>query len=105
MSNRYFVRHEDVPANRSANHTGTVNKNLNDPKLTGAKNVGIRCGMLQPVNCTMSHANHEIWQVCYNLEGAATVEVNGHRQQKGAEDYSDFAPGIQHVFTAIGAVP
>src|ERR1017187_5540538 len=50
MSNRYFVRAEDVPAYHPANHTGTVNKRLIDPKLTGAKNIEIVCGTLQPGN-------------------------------------------------------
>jgi uncharacterized cupin superfamily protein len=105
MSNRYFVRHDDVAAYHPANHTSTVDKNLIDPKLTGAKNIGIMCGTLQPINCTMPHANHGIGQGCYILEGAAIAEVNGQRQQIGAGDCSYFAPDMERVFTAIGAAP
>jgi hypothetical protein len=63
MSNRYFVRAEDVPAYHPANHTGTVNKRLIDPKLTGAKNIEIVCGTLQPGNGALPHAHPGIEQV------------------------------------------
>ena len=81
MSNRYFIRAEDVPAYHPANHTGTVNKRLIDPKLTGAKNIEIVCGTLQPGNGALPHAHPEIEQVCYILEGAAIAEVDNQRQQ------------------------
>ena len=57
MSNRYFVRAEAVPAYHPANHTGTVNKRLIDLKLTGAKNIEIVCGTLQPGNGALPHAH------------------------------------------------
>jgi mannose-6-phosphate isomerase-like protein (cupin superfamily) len=105
MSNRYFVRAEDVPAYHPANHTGTVNKRLIDPKLTGAKNVEIVCGTLQPGNGALPHAHPGIEQVCYILEGAAIAEVDGQRQQLGPGDCCYFPADMRHVFTAIGATP
>ena len=100
MSNRYFVRAEDVPAYHPANHTGTVNKRLIDPKLTGAKNIEIVCETLQP-----GFGAPRIEHVCHILEGAAIAEVDGQRQQLGPGDCCCFPTDMQHVLTAVGAMP
>ncbi len=92
MSNRYFVRGQDVSAYYPANYTGTFNKHLIDPKLMCAKNIEIVCGTLQPGNGALPHAHQGIEQVCYILEGAAIAEVDGQRQQIGPGDCSYFPP-------------
>jgi hypothetical protein len=55
MSNRYFVRAQDVPAYYPANHTGTFNKHLIGPKLMGAKNIEAATlqGSLKPLHPMM----------------------------------------------------
>jgi uncharacterized cupin superfamily protein len=96
MSNRYFVRAEDVPDYHPANHTGTVNTRLIDPKLTGAKNIEIVCETLQP-----GYGAPRIEHVCH----AGIAEVDGQRQQLGPGDCCCFPADMQHVLTAVGATP
>ena len=95
MSNRYFVRAQDIPTYYPANHTGTVNKHFNDPKLMGAKNIEIVCGTLQPGHGGWPHAHPGIEQVCYVLERAG---IDGPRQQPGPSDRCYFPAEMQHIF-------
>jgi mannose-6-phosphate isomerase-like protein (cupin superfamily) len=103
MRNRYFVRHEDVPAYYPANHIGTVNKHLIDLKLTGAKNIEVVCGTLKPGYGALPHAHPGIEQVCYVREGAAIAGIDGQRRQLGPGDCCYFPTDMQHVSPVVGA--
>jgi mannose-6-phosphate isomerase-like protein (cupin superfamily) len=104
MSNRYFVSAADAPSYHPANHTGTVNRRLIDPKRTGA-NIEVLHGTLEPGAGALPHAHPGIEQVCYLLEGAAVAEVDGERRELGPGDCCYFPAGMRHVFTAVGRTP
>jgi mannose-6-phosphate isomerase-like protein (cupin superfamily) len=105
MSSRYFVRAADVPSYHPANHSGTLNKRLIDPKKTGSRQIEVVHGTLQPGQGALPHAHPGIEQVCYLLEGSATAEVDGERRELGPGDCCYFPAGTRHVFTATGASP
>lgn len=102
MTSRYFVRAADVPSYHPANHSGTVNRRLIDPKRIGARNIEVTHGTLQPGQGALPHAHPGIEQVCYLLEGSAIAEVDGERQQLGPGDCCYFPPNMRHMFTAVG---
>lgn len=104
MSSRYFVSAAEVPSYHPANHTGTINRRLIDPKRTGA-NIEVVHGTLEPGEGALPHAHPGIEQVCYLLEGAAVAEVNGERRELCPGDCCYFPAGIRHVFTAVGSTP
>ena len=105
MTSRYFVRAADVPSYRPANHSGTVNRRLIDPKRIGAGNIEVVHGTLQPGQGALPHAHPGIEQFCYLLEGAAVAEVGDERRELGPGDCCYFPPGMRHVFTAVGPAP
>ena len=105
MPSRYFVRAADVPTYHPANHNGTANRRLIDPKHTGARNIEVIHGTLQPGHGALPHAHPGIEQVCYLLEGSAVAEVDGERQELGPGDCCYFPANQRHVFTATGARP
>jgi mannose-6-phosphate isomerase-like protein (cupin superfamily) len=105
MTSRYFIRTADLPSYSPANHTGTVNRRLIDPKRSGARNIEMVHGTLQPGEGALPHAHPGIEQVCYLLEGAAIAEVGGERQQLGPGDCCYFPSDMRHVFTAVGPTP
>jgi mannose-6-phosphate isomerase-like protein (cupin superfamily) len=104
MSSRYFIRAADVPSYQPANHSGTINRRLIDPKRTGA-NIEVVHGTLQPGQGALPHAHPGIEQVCYLLEGAAVAEIDGERRELGPGDCCYFPAGMRHVFTASGGTP
>ena len=105
MASRYFVRAADVPSYQPANHSGTVNRRLIDPKRIGAHNVEVVHGTLAPGQGALPHAHPGIEQVCYLLEGSAVAEVDGEREELGPGDCCYFPAGLKHVFTASGTKP
>ncbi len=105
MPHRYFVRAADVPAYHPANHTGTVNRRLIAPDVTGTRNLEVVHGTLEPGSGALPHAHPGLEQVCYLLEGTAIAEIEGERQELGPGDCCYFPAGLRHVFTATGATP
>jgi len=101
----YFVRPQEVPAYSPANHSGTVNRRLIGPDITGAKRLEVVHGTLQPGEGAHPHSHPKIEQVCYILEGAAIAEVAGEKQELGPGDCCFFPADIPHIFTAIGNRP
>jgi mannose-6-phosphate isomerase-like protein (cupin superfamily) len=101
MSSRYFVSAQEVPAYHPANHTGTINRRLIDPKRTGS-NIEVLHGTLEPGEGALPHAHPGIEQVCYLLEGGAVAEANGERRELRPGDCCYFPAGMRHVFTAVG---
>jgi mannose-6-phosphate isomerase-like protein (cupin superfamily) len=105
MTSRYFVRAMDVTIYHPANHSGTANRRLIDPEHTGARNIEVVHGTLQPGHGAQPHAHPGIEQVCYLLEGSAVAEVDGERQELGPGDCCYFPANKRHVFTATGTTP
>ena len=105
MQSRYFVRTAEMPTYSPANHSGTLNRRLVGPGITGAKQLEVVHGTLQPGKGALPHAHPGIEQVCYILEGAAVAEVAGERRELGPGDCCFFPPDIPHIFTAIGDTP
>ena len=105
MNNRYFVRAADVPSYHPANHSGTVNRRLIDPKRIGKGAIEVIHGTLQPGEGALAHAHPGIEQFCYLIEGAAVAEVDGEKAQLGPGDCCYFPPDMQHAFTAVGPTP
>jgi mannose-6-phosphate isomerase-like protein (cupin superfamily) len=105
MTSRYFVRAADVPSYSPANHSGTTNRRLIDPKRMGTSHIEVVHGTLQPGEGALPHAHPGIEQVCYLLEGSAVAEVDGERCELAAGDCCVFPAGMRHVFTATGPTP
>jgi len=105
MTNRYFVRAEDVPGYHPANHTGTLNRRLIGPETVGARHLEVLHGTLDPGQGALPHAHPGIEQVCYVLEGTAVAEVDGQRRELGPGDCCFFPADMPHVFTATGSTP
>ena len=53
----------------------SANRRLIDPKNTGARNIEVMYGTLQPGHGALPRAHPGIEQVCYLLEGSAVAEV------------------------------
>lgn len=105
MQARYFVRTGEPPAYSPANHSGTLNRRLVGPSVTGAKHLEVVHGTLQPGEGALPHAHPGIEQVCYVLEGAAIAEVVGQRRELGPGDCCFFPAGTPHIFKAVGDKP
>ncbi|HLL28070.1 MAG TPA: cupin domain-containing protein [Xanthobacteraceae bacterium] len=105
MQPRYFVQAGDVPAYSPANHHGTLNRRLIGPSVTGAKQLEVVHGTLQPGKGALAHAHPGIEQVCYVLEGMAVAEIAGERRTLGPGDCCFFPADTPHVFTATGETP
>src|ERR1700730_4978032 len=102
MQTRYFVHAEEVPAYSPANHSGTLNRRLVGPGVTGAKQLEVVHGTLQSGEGAPAHAHPGIEQVWYILEGAAVAEVAGQRRELGPGDCCFFPADTPHIFKAIG---
>ena len=105
MPSRYFVRAADVPSYHPANHSGTVNRRLIDPRRNGSRRIEVVHGTLDPGQGALPHAHPGIDQICYLLEGSAVAEIDGERQELGPDDCCYFPAGMRHVFTAVGPGP
>jgi quercetin dioxygenase-like cupin family protein len=105
MRTRYFVHAEEVPAYSPANHSGTLNRRLVGPGVTGAKQLEVVHGTLQSGEGALPHAHPGIEQVCYILEGAAVAEIAGQRRELGPGDCCFFPADTPHIFKAIGDRP
>ena len=81
MAKRFFVRAADVPTYHPANHSGTTNRRLIGPETVGAKNVEVLLGVIEKGEGATTHAHPGMEQVCYLLEGSATVELEGERRE------------------------
>ena len=105
MQARYFVRAEEVPTYSPANHSGTLNRRLVGPSVTGAKHLEVVHGTLRSGEGAHPHAHPGIEQVCYVLEGAAIAEVAGQSRELSPGDCCFFPADTPHIFKAIGDKP
>jgi mannose-6-phosphate isomerase-like protein (cupin superfamily) len=102
---RYFVRAQDVPSYRPANHDGTVNRRLIGAGNVGAANVEVVLGVIEKGKGALPHSHTGIEQVCYLLEGRARVVVGGEACDLGPGDCCFFPPDMEHVFTVVSDEP
>jgi len=105
IRSRYFVRAQDLPPYRPANHTGTVNRRLIYPGNVGAANIEVVLGVIEKGKGALPHSHTAIEQACYLLEGRARAEVGGEVCELGPGDCCFFPPGMEHVFTAVSDEP
>ena len=105
MARRFLVRAADVPPYHPANHTGTTNRRLIGPETVGAKNVEVLLGVIERGEGAATHAHPGMEQVCYLLEGSATVELDGERHEMQPGDACYFPADRMHKFTATSEKP
>ena len=105
MKRSFFVRAADVPSYHPANHTGTTNKRLVGADNVGAQNVELVLGVIERNQGAEPHAHPGMEQVCYLLEGSATVELDGERCEMLPGDTCYFPAGTMHKFTATSEKP
>jgi quercetin dioxygenase-like cupin family protein len=105
MKRGFLVRPADVPPYHPANHTGTTNRRLIGPETVGAKNVEVLLGVIEKGEGAAPHAHPDMEQVCYLLEGSATVELDGERREMQPGDACYFPAGRMHKFTATSDEP
>jgi quercetin dioxygenase-like cupin family protein len=105
MKARFLVRPADVPPYHPANHTGTTNRRLIGPETVGAKNVEVLLGVVEKGEGAAPHAHPDMEQVCYLLEGRATVELDGERCEMRPGDACYFPAGKMHKFIATSRQP
>jgi quercetin dioxygenase-like cupin family protein len=105
MARRFLVRPADVSAYHPANHTGTTNRRLIGPETVGAKNVEVLLGVIEKGAGAALHAHPGVEQVCYLLEGSATVELDGERREMQPGDACFFPADVMHKFTATSEQP
>ena len=105
MARRFLVRPADVSAYHPANHTGTTNRRLIGPETVGAKNVEVLLGVIERGAGAALHAHPGVEQVCYLLEGSATVELDGERREMQPGDACFFPADVMHKFTATSEQP
>jgi len=105
MKSSFLVRAADVPPYHPANHTGTTNRRLIGPETVGAKNVEVLLGVIEKGAGAAPHAHPDMEQVCYLLEGSATVELDGERCEMQPGDACYFPAGKMHTFTATSEKP
>jgi quercetin dioxygenase-like cupin family protein len=104
MSDRYFIRTDDVAPYSPANHSGTVNRRLVGP-ANGAKHLEVVLGIIQKDQGAIEHLHPGMEQVCYMLEGEALAEIDGQRQRLKAGECCFFPADTPHTFTAISSTP
>jgi quercetin dioxygenase-like cupin family protein len=102
---RYFVRAQDVPAYRPANHSGTVNRRLIGVENVGAEKLEVVLGTIEKGKGALPHSHPGIEQVCYLLEGRARAEVNGETCELEPGDCCFFPPDAPHVSTVTSERP
>jgi len=105
MARRFLVRPTDVSAYHPANHTGTTNRRLIGPETVGAKHVEVLLGVIEKGAGAALHAHPGVEQVCYLLEGSATVELDGERREMQPGDACFFPADVMHKFTATSERP
>jgi quercetin dioxygenase-like cupin family protein len=105
MKKSFLVRPADVSAYHPANHTGTTNRRLIGPETVGAKHVELLLGVIEKGEGAAPHAHPAMEQVCYLLEGSATVELDGERREMQPGDACYFPAGKMHKFTATSDQP
>jgi len=105
MAKRFLVRAADVPAYHPANHTGTTNRRLISDETVGAKTVEVLLGVIEKGEGAARHAHPGMEQVCYLLEGSATVELDGERREMKPGDACFFPADVMHKFTATSEQP
>jgi len=101
----FLVRPSDVKAYHPANHTGTTNRRLIGPETVGAKNVEVLLGVVEKGAGAAPHAHPGMEQVCYLLEGSATIELEGERREMRPGDACYFPADAMHNFTATSEQP
>jgi len=105
MKRPFLVRQSDVRPYHPANHTGTTNLRLIGPETVGAKNVEVLLGVIEKGAGAAQHAHPGVEQVCYLLEGSATVELDGERREMQPGDACFFPADVMHKFTATSEKP
>src|SRR4051812_20205562 len=105
MKKSFLVRPADVSPYHPANHTGTTNRRLIGPETVGAKNVELLLGVIEKGEGAATHAHPAMEQICYLLEGSATVELDGERREMQPGDACYFPAGKMHKFTATSDKP
>ena len=105
MKRPFLVRQGDVQPYHPANHTGTTNLRLIGPETVGAKNVEVLLGVIEKGEGATTHAHPGMEQVCYLLEGSATVELEGERREMRPGDACYFPADKMHKFTATSEQP
>ena len=98
MTKSRRVRQSEVAPYSPANHTGTRNYRLIGPETVGAKQVEVLVGEIERGKGALPHAHPGIEQVCYLLEGAAHVEVEGEKFELAPGEACFFPAGAQHLF-------
>ena len=105
MAKRFLVGEGDVPAYHPANHSGTTNRRLISPETVGAKQVEVMLGVIEKGEGAARHAHPGVEQVCYLLEGSATVELDGESREMKPGDACYFPADVMHKFTATSDKP
>ena len=105
MTRRFLVRPTDVAPYHPANHTGTTNRRLISAETVGAKSVEVLLGVIDKGEGAATHAHPGVEQVCYLLEGSATVELDGERREMKPGDACFFPADVMHKFTATSEQP
>jgi quercetin dioxygenase-like cupin family protein len=97
---KYHVRQSDVTPYSPANHAGTQNFRMIGPETVGAKQLEMLIGEVERGKGALPHAHPGIEQVCYMLEGEASVEVGGEKFTLRPGEACFFPADAMHVFTA-----
>jgi mannose-6-phosphate isomerase-like protein (cupin superfamily) len=99
---RYCVREADVKPYSPANHSDVVNRRLIGPETVGAKHIEVLVGTFgEKGSAALPHMHPGIEQVCYMLEGRASVEVDGQRFEIGPGECCFFPANMPHSFTRV----
>jgi quercetin dioxygenase-like cupin family protein len=105
MKGRFLVRPADVAPYHPANHTGTTNRRLIGLETVGAKNLEVLLGVIEKGEGAAPHAHPDMEQVCYLLEGSATIELDGECREMQPGDACYFPAGKMHKFTVTSDKP
>ena len=105
MQRSYVVRPEDVTPYSPANHHGTTNYRLISKETVGAEHLEVLLGVIEKNAGALPHAHPDMEQVCYLLEGNATVEIEGVKQDMVAGDCCFFPANVRHTFIATSDTP
>ena len=103
MTQRYLIRKNETGEYHPRNHSGTVNRRLIGPQVTGNEALEVVFGTIQPDQGAAPHRHPGIEQVCYLLSGSAVVTVDGESFEMNPGDCCYFPPGSMHSFEARGS--
>lgn len=101
----YFIDPQTLPTYSPPLHEGTVNRRLVG-RETGAAQVEVVLGVVQPGGKAEMHQHDDLEQVIYVLEGRAAVRVGDEiRFEVGPGEVLFFPPKTPHEIVVVGDQP